>query len=49
MGTLTRWATVPVNRFLWRVHVSGPIAGPKWTIVTFLGRLLGQDTDKGQP
>ena len=40
MGTLTRWATVPVNRFLWRVNVSGPIANPAWKITTFVGRFL---------
>ena len=46
MGRLTRWATVPVNRFLWRVHVSGPIAAPKWVIVTFLGRFFDSAPDQ---
>lgn len=44
MGTLTRWATVPVNRFLWRVKVSGPLEKPSWKITTFLGRLWDRAT-----
>ena len=40
MGDLTRWATVPVNRFLWRVHVEGPIANPAWRITTILNTVL---------
>ena len=46
MGRLTRWATVPVNRFLWRVHVSGPIAAPEWVIVTFIGRFFDRAPDE---
>lgn len=38
MGTLTRWVTVPVNRFLWRVKVAGPLAAPTWSLSTVLGR-----------
>ena len=38
MGTLTRWVTVPVNRFLWRVKVAGPLSAPTWSLSTVLGR-----------
>ncbi len=39
MGTLTRWVTLPVNRFLWKIRVTGPISDPQWHIVTFVGNL----------
>ncbi|MGN0885615.1 MAG: hypothetical protein ACI4RT_01330 [Candidatus Spyradenecus sp.] len=39
MGTLTRWVTLPVNRFLWKIRVTGPISAPQWHIVTFVGNL----------
>lgn len=48
MGTLTRWATVPVNRFLWRVKVSGPIAKPAWRLTTFVGRLWDSALGDGE-
>ena len=45
LGTITRWATVPVNSFLWRVRVDGPLSAPKWVIVTFLDRLFSKPKD----
>lgn len=39
MGVLTRWVTLPVNRFLWKIRVEGPLRDPKWRVVTFVGDL----------
>ena len=38
-GTLTRWAAVPMNRLLWQVQVTGPIANPHWKLITIVNRL----------
>lgn len=39
MGTLTRWALLPANRFLLQIELSGPIADPEWNIVTFVEKI----------
>lgn len=39
MGTLTRWVTLPINHFLWKIRVTGPLSDPQWRIVTFVGNL----------
>ena len=44
MGTLTRWVTLPINRFLWKIRVTGPISDPQWRIVTFVGNLWEKAT-----
>lgn len=44
MGTLTRWVTLPINRFLWKIRVTGPISEPQWRIVTFVGNLWEKAT-----
>lgn len=44
MGTLTRWVTLPINRFLWKIRVTGSISDPQWRIVTFVGNLWEKAT-----
>ena len=44
MGTLTRWVTLPINRFLWKIRVTGPLSDPQWRIVTFVGNLWEKAT-----
>ncbi len=49
IGTLTRWMTLPVNRFLWEIVVSGSLTNPDWHLVTFAEKLwdkaLGRESD----
>jgi hypothetical protein len=40
VGTLTRWATIPVTKMLWEVEVFGPIANPTWKNKTIINRIL---------
>lgn len=44
MGTLTRWAAVPFTRLVWQIHVSGPLAEPKWHVLTFVEKLWDKVT-----
>lgn len=44
MGTLTRWVTLPINRFLWKIRVTGSLSDPQWRIVTFVGNLWEKAT-----
>jgi hypothetical protein len=39
VGTLTRWATIPVTKMLWEVEVTGPIAKPTWKNKTIINKL----------
>lgn len=39
IGNLTRWATVPVTKLLWEIHVTGPIGKPDWHSRTIMGKL----------
>lgn len=36
LGTLTRWLTVPLNKLIWQIKVSGPLASPDWEIITII-------------
>lgn len=36
LGTLTRWVTIPLNKLIWQVKVTGPLAEPDWEIVTIV-------------
>lgn len=36
LGTLTRWVTVPLNKLIWEVKVTGPLANPDWKIITIV-------------
>lgn len=36
LGYLTRWVTVPFNKLMWQIKVTGPIAEPEWQIVTII-------------
>lgn len=49
MGTLTRWAAVPFTRLIWQIHVSGPLAEPKWHVLTFVEKLWDKATGKPSP
>ena len=39
IGSLTRWATVPVTKLLWQLHVTGPINNPKWQNRTIVDKI----------
>ncbi len=39
MGYLTRWATTPVNTFLWQIRLNGPRDNIEWEIHTLVNRL----------
>lgn len=39
IGSLTRWATVPVTKLLWELEVTGPIASPKWNNITIVEKI----------
>ena len=39
IGNLTRWATVPMTKLLWQLHVVGPIANPKWHNRTIVDKI----------
>lgn len=50
LGYLTRWVTVPLNKLIWKIKVSGPLAEPDWRIVTTVeglwNKALGKDPVK---
>ncbi len=39
IGTLTRWATLRVNNYVWQIRVSGSMSDPQWHIETFVKKL----------
>ncbi len=46
MGTLTRWAAVPFTRMVWQIRVDGPLAQPRWHVLTFVEKLWDKATGK---
>lgn len=39
IGNLTRWATLPVTKLLWEIHVTGPIGNPQWHNLTLVEKI----------
>ncbi len=39
IGTLTRWATLRVNNYVWQIRVQGPLNELDWHIDTFVNKL----------
>ncbi len=39
IGTLTRWATLSVNNYVWQIRVQGPLNNLDWHIDTFVKKL----------
>lgn len=47
MGVMTRWAMFPVANLLGQFQVTGPLADPKWEMVTVVEKLWNVSTGEG--